>query len=101
MKNNQSITSSNVVKTCALGVALAVSAFSASAAPVVYGNAGSENAAQYSFTATTTGDIVAYFVSKGEADYTNTLSLQVNGVAAGDYVLNNQTSAYGDAYNFG
>lgn len=100
MKNNMSAAVPSFVKACALGVALSVSAF-AQAAPATYSTPGTENLIQYSFTAAETGDLVAYFVSKGEADYTNTLSVFVNGVDTGFSGLVNQTSAYGDALNFG
>jgi hypothetical protein len=90
----------SIMKACALGVALSVSAF-ANAAPATYATPGTENLVQYSFTAASSGDIVAYFVSKGEADYTNTLRVLINGVETGISGLVNQTSAYGDSLNFG
>lgn len=82
-------------------IALSASAFSAFAAPVPYANTGTENTIEYSFTAIETGDITAYFVGKGGADYSNTVSISVNGVASGIFGLNNQTSSYGDALNLG
>lgn len=101
MKINLPITNTTLVKSCALGVALSTAAFSASAAPVPYANAGTENAVEYAFTAIETGDILAYFVGKGGAQYNNTVSISVNGVATGVFGLNNQSSAYGDSFNLG
>ena len=99
MKNNISAVPS-IVKACALGVALSVSAF-AQAAPAPYSTPGTENLIEYTFTAIETGDLVAYFVSKGGADYTNSLSVFVNGVDTGFSGLINQSSSYGDSLNFG
>lgn len=100
MKNKMTAAVPSIMKACALGVALSVSAF-ANAAPTTYATPGTENLTVYNFTATTTGDIVAYFVGKGAADYTNTLRVYINGVDTGFSGLVNQTSAYGDALNFG
>lgn len=82
-------------------VLLSISNANADAIP--YSNAGTENINHYTFTATTTGSIGAYFHDES-AGYTNTLSLLVNGVitpesAAG--VLNNHTSSMGDFVNLG
>jgi hypothetical protein len=101
MKNKMTAAAPSIVKALALGVALSVSAFSASAAPAVYATPGTENLAEYTFTVATAGNIVAYFVGKGGAVYTNTLSVSVNGVDTGFSGLVNQTSAYGDSLNFG
>jgi hypothetical protein len=76
-------------------------AFAANAAPVPYVNTGTENTIEYTFTATTTGDIVAYFAGKGGAFYSNNLTMSVNGVPTGITGLNNQSSAYGQALNLG
>ncbi len=90
-----------VVKGCVMAVALSAYAMSASAAPAPYTNSGTENLIEYSFTAATTGDITAYFVSKGGAEYVNTLSISINGVDTGISGLTNQTSVYGQSLNFG
>jgi hypothetical protein len=101
MKINAPIKSSLPVKSYALGMALSLAAFTASAAPLPYADVGTENVVQYTFTATTTGDIVAYFAGKGGAVYTNSLSISVNGVETDSFGLNNQTSTYGDSFILG
>lgn len=90
-----------VAKACAMTAALSVYAMSAIAAPAPYGDAGTENLLEYTFTATTTGDITAFFVGKGGAGYVNTLTLSINGVETNISGLNNQTSSYGQSLNFG
>lgn len=70
------------------------------AGPIPYPTPGVENAANYTFTAAASGDIVAYFYAS-TAGYTNELRLLVNGVDTGIQGLNNQTSAYGTSLNFG
>ena len=82
----------------ATGAALLTS--QAQAAIPVYPNPGTVNPIDYSFTAASTGDIVAYFAGNG-GSFTNLLGLLVNGVDTGIEGLNNQTSAIGDSLNFG
>jgi hypothetical protein len=101
MKNTMTAAAPSIVKACALGVALSVSALSAYAAPTPYGDAGNENLVEYNFTATASGDVVAYFVGKGGAEYTNSLRVYINGVDTGISGLANQTSSYGESLNFG
>ena len=84
-----------------LSAALALTfAGSAQALPTLYSTPGVQNAANYNFTATTTGDIIAYFVGSTAA-YTDVLSLFINGVESSISGLNNQTSKVGDSINFG
>lgn len=73
---------------------------SAQAVPTAYATPGVENTATYSFTASSTGEIIAYFTGSTAA-YTNELTLLINGVATGIRGLNNQTSSYGDSISFG
>lgn len=101
MKNRLQIKSSTLWKSCAMGAALSTFAFAAAAAPTPYADTGVENTVEYTFTATETGDIVAYFAGKAGADYSDFLSMSVNGVATGVYGLRNQTSSYGQAFNLG
>lgn len=71
----------------------------AATAAVVYPNTGSANLQTYSFTATSTGDLIAYFAGSGAA-LENQLGL-LNGVSSGLTGLNNHTSAIGELFNFG
>jgi len=73
---------------------------SANAGVIPYPNAGTENPIVYSFTAASTGDVVAYFYASTAA-YTNELRLLVNGVDTGIQGLNNHSSAHGASLNFG
>ena len=73
----------------------------AKADPNPYPNAGVYNATAYSFTASSNGDLVAYFVGGSRAGYDNQLGVLVNGVAQGGYGLENHGSSYGDSYDFG
>lgn len=72
----------------------------ANAATPTYPTPGNVNMLDYSFTAASTGDIVAYFVGH-TAGFTNLLGLSVNGVDTGIWGLNNQTTAPGTSLNFG
>jgi hypothetical protein len=68
-----------------------------------YPGSGATNADLYTFTATSTGQINAYFYGSSAA-YTNTLTMLVNGVATPQTsagVLNNHTSDMGDFINLG
>jgi hypothetical protein len=79
---------------------LTMTAATVNAAPVRYANSGVENPDTYSFTASTTGDLIAYFAGSS-ASFTNTLGLIVNGIEVGLTGLNNKLSSYGDSINFG
>lgn len=72
----------------------------AQATPVIYSPVGTQNATEYTFTAQSTGELIAYFVGS-TADYTNVITLLVNGVASSIQGLNNHASSYGDALSFG
>lgn len=72
----------------------------ASAAGVGYSAPGVENASSYSFIASLTGSVTAYFVSS-QADYTQVIGLLVNGVPTGITGLNNHTSSLGDSLVLG
>jgi hypothetical protein len=54
----------------------------------------------YDFTASSTGNITAYFYTSDAAD-TEEVSMLVNGVKTGIFGLNNHTSAVGEAFNLG
>jgi hypothetical protein len=81
-------------------VILTMTAATVNAAPVPYADIGVENPNTYSFTASVTGDLIAYFAGS-TAGYTNTLGLIVNGIEVGLTGLNNKLSSYGDSINFG
>jgi hypothetical protein len=82
--------------------ALLVLAFatSARAAPIAYSNAGVENPDTYTFTAASTGELIAYFAGSS-AGYTNELSLLINGVDTAIVGLQDHTSVYGNQLSFG
>lgn len=84
----------------ALVLAGAASTQAANADAIPYPTPGTVNPAVYSFTAASSGPIVAYFAGSG-ASYTNELGLLVNGVDTGFYGLNNLTSAVGASFDFG
>ena len=91
----------NVISTALFIGILSTSNASANAIP--YSDAGNQNSDLYTFTATTTGEIDAYFYNES-AGYTNTLTLLVNGVITPQSalgVLNNHTSNMGDFVNLG
>src|SRR5690242_4627405 len=85
-----------VISTAAALTLTANAAFAA----IVYPNSGTENLQTYSFTAASTGDLVAYFAGSGAA-FENQLGLLVNGVSTGLVGLNNHTSAIGQSFNLG
>ncbi|MDQ2823221.1 MAG: PEP-CTERM sorting domain-containing protein [Pseudomonadota bacterium] len=89
----------NIFVTLSVVFALAASGI-ANAVPTPYSPIGTQNAAVYTFTAATTSDLIGYFAGS-TASYTNDLTLLVNGVATNVHGLNNQTSIYGQAFNFG
>lgn len=72
----------------------------AQAGPIPYPTPGIQNPVTYTFTAANTGDITAYFYGS-TAGYVNDLSMLVNGVDTGVTGLNNHSSPYGLALNFG
>jgi hypothetical protein len=84
----------------AILVAATAMASEANAGVIPYPNAGTENSVVYSFTATTTGEIDAYFYG-ADAGYTNVIGMLVNGVPTGIFGLNDHSSAHGDVLNLG
>jgi hypothetical protein len=67
---------------------------------IPYPNVGTLNPAIYSFTATSSGNITAYFAGS-DAGFYSTLGMLVNGVSTGITGLNNHTSAVGNSINLG
>jgi hypothetical protein len=88
----------------AIIIAVGLSAFSATAAQaqssIPYPCCG-YNPVTYTFTAASSGDIVAYFADNNTASYNNELGLLVNGTEQGGFGLDNQTSTLGQSYDFG
>jgi hypothetical protein len=80
----------------ALALAAAGSAF---ADPIPYPGGG-QNLTQYSFTATASGPISAYFLGSG-ASYDESLGLLVNGTQVGPVGLDNHSTPYGTELTFG
>jgi len=75
-------------------------ASNANAGAIPYPTPGTANPVTYTFTASSTGNITAYFYGS-TAGFTNDLSLLVNGVLSGVEGLNNHTSPYGQSLNLG
>lgn len=84
----------------ALAVLTLCAAVSMNADVIPYPTAGTQNPATYTFTAASTGDVIAYFYGSGAA-YTETLGLEVNGVETGITGLNNHATAIGTSLDLG
>jgi len=67
---------------------------------IPYPNVGTVNSTTYTFTAATSGDVIAYFTGSG-AGFDNKLGLLINGVDHGIYGLDDHSSAPGDQLDFG
>jgi hypothetical protein len=87
-------------RTIILAALLAVVASPSYADVIPYPTPGTQNSATYTFTAASTGHVIAYFAGQS-AGYTEEVGLLVNGVDTTIYGLNNQTSAIGDSLDFG
>jgi hypothetical protein len=71
------------------------------AGPIPYPNSGTVNATTYSFTASATGDVVAYFGGSG-ASFDEQVGLLDNGVlTAAGFGLDDHSTAVGAAFDFG
>lgn len=83
-------------------VGLVCLAAPAIALPTPYGSPGTVNPVMYSFVATGTGPVTAYFVGQ-TAGFGSKVGMSVNGgpVAFSDFGLQNHLSAYGDAFVLG
>ena len=73
---------------------------SARAAITVYPTPGIENPVTYTFTATGTGPITAYFVG-GTASFGSVVGLSINGAAPLSFGLQNHNSAQGQSFAMG
>jgi hypothetical protein len=84
-----------------IGLALAGGAAGAAHAGVIpYPNVGTQNPVTYTFTATNTGPITAYFAGS-TADFEEEITLLVNGVPTGIQGLNDHTSVIGQSLVLG
>lgn len=72
----------------------------AQASPVLYSHIGTQNTQQYTFTAQSTGEVMAYFLGSTAA-YTDVLTMLVNGVAMTAPGINNKTATNNQAFDFG
>jgi len=81
-------------------LSLLLYASGARADAIPYPTAGVVNPVVYTFTASMTGDVVAYFAGSS-AGFTEELGLQVNGVSTGVFGLNNHSTALGVSLNLG
>jgi hypothetical protein len=70
-------------------------------AQIPYPTPGVENPVTYTFTAATTGDVVAYYYAKSGATFDEQLGLLINGVDSGVTGLDDHSSSEGDELNFG
>ena len=89
-----------MIRTILAGAAVAAIASAAHAGPIPYPNAGTPNPDVYTFTAASTGDLVAYFAGSG-ASFDEQVGLLVNGVAQGGLGLDDHTTPVGGSYDFG
>jgi hypothetical protein len=82
------------------GATVMLTASSAFAGTIPYPNVGTENPVTYTFTATSAGDITAYFLGSGAA-FDEQLGLLVNGVDTGITGLDDHSSSFGQTLDFG
>jgi len=99
------MTTTRTIRSTIARLLITVSLFAAGpvavhAGPIPYPTPGVENPVLYSFTATSTGTITAYFMGTTAA-YENELTMLVNGVGTGIQGLNNQASPLGEALILG
>jgi hypothetical protein len=101
MKTINSIGGTRALQAIAAGLVLvAGSAQVARADAIPYPNSGTPNPITYTFTASATGDIMAYFAGS-TAGYDNELGLLVNGVSTGVIGLDNHSSPIGLSLDLG
>ena len=90
----------NILSALAGAIICSLFATGSGKAAIVYPNVGSANPTIYKFTASTTGDLVAYFAGSGAA-FDEQIGLLVNGVSTGLVGLNDHSSSIGEAFNLG
>ena len=80
---------------------LAANTQSGVAGTIPYPNPGTLNSATYTFTASNTGDVIAYYAGS-TASFENQLGMLINGVqSSSGFGLDNKTTALGTAFNLG
>jgi hypothetical protein len=77
-----------------------ISAARAFADIILYLTPGTQTPTSYTFTAASTGDIIAYFDGSG-ASYSEDPGLEIDGVPTGVTGLNNHSTAIGTALDLG
>lgn len=89
-------------RTLTIAVALlALFSFGAIAGTIPYPNIGTPVPIPLAvYTASTTGDIIAYFFAS-DASFSSTIGMSVNGGAFGPFGLLNHTSTYGQSFDLG
>ncbi|MBN9061816.1 MAG: PEPxxWA-CTERM sorting domain-containing protein [Rhizobiales bacterium] len=100
MRNRSILGRSGGFLASACCAALLAATGAAQAGVVPYAAPGVENATQYSFTASATGNLMAYFYAS-DAAYDQTIGVTVNGVSTGVTGLLNHSSSFGDMINLG
>jgi hypothetical protein len=89
------------IRTAAVVLALSAATRVAQANIVLYPDAGTENSATYTFTASTTGDLIGFFAGS-TAGYDEQVGLLDNGVlTSGGYGLDDHASNIGQSFDFG
>jgi hypothetical protein len=89
---------------CAVGMLLVIATTQAARAELTipYPDSGTINPVTYTFTAASTGDVIAYYaIPHTTASFTEEIGLLVNGVSTGLTGLNNHTSTLGQAFDLG
>ena len=79
---------------------LALLSLGAMASVIPYPNTGTGAPIPLAYTATASGDIIAYFFAS-DAGYSSKIGMLVNGVSTGVFGLPNHTSNYGDSIDLG
>jgi hypothetical protein len=94
------LSASKVILGASLALVLCGSGTSARADVIPYPTPGVINPASYTFTATATGNITAYFAGASAAN-TSDLGMLVNGASTGLFGLNNSSAPVGSSFVLG
>jgi hypothetical protein len=99
-KNRASLLAPNPFVIGVLALTLMAGTKTAQADNIPYAGVGTPNPNVYAFTATTSGDIIAYFAG-ASASYDTEIGMLVNGVPTGVVGLDDHTSTAGQQLNLG